>query len=254
MFPKQERGELAVVDIHCHILPGVDDGAEDLAESLEMARMAVSCGVTDLAATPHLLGDSFDQKRLGLLYRQFQRLEHALKRENIPLKLHLGAEILCTSQTVDLAWAEQIPAIGDTRYVLCEFYFDTPGFQMDELLSGIAEAGFYPVVAHPERYDAVQQEPRWVQRWFHRGYVIQMNKGSVLGAFGTRVEITAHRLLDRGFVHILASDAHSAHRRTTDLAPLRSWLQEHCSQAYAQLLLEENPARLLRGREMAPVR
>lgn len=243
-----------MVDIHCHILPGVDDGAENLAEALEMARMAVACGVTDLAATPHFHGDAEDPERLGLLYRQFQRLEKALRREKIPLKLHLGAEILCTGRTVDLAWGEQVPTLGDTRYVLCEFYFDTPGYQMDEILTGIAEAGFRPVVAHPERYEAVQKESRWVRRWFHRGYVIQVNKGSVLGAFGVRAQSVAQWMLEMGLIHILASDAHSAERRTTDLSQLHSWLSKRYPRAYVQLLLEENPARLLRGKDMAPVR
>lgn len=241
-----------MVDIHCHILPGVDDGAEDLNESLEMARMAARCGVTDLAATPHFRGDMEDLERLGMFYRQFLRLEKALEREKIPLKLHLGAEVLCTALTVELAKEEQLPTIGDTRYVLCEFFFDTPGHRIDEILAGIAEAGYSPVVAHPERYETVRKDPRWVQRWFHGGYVIQMNKGSVLGAFGSRVEDAAWWLLNRGFVHILASDGHSASRRTPDLAPLRSWLLENCPRDYARLLLEENPARLLQGREMAP--
>lgn len=243
-----------MVDIHCHILPGVDDGAEDLTESLEMARMAVRCGITELAATPHFRGDYPDAKRRILLSQQFLQLESALKQEKIPLKLHLGAEILCTGQTVELAWAEQLPTLGDTRYVLCEFPFDAPGSYMSDILYGIAEAGFHPVVAHPERYAAIQQDPRRVQRWFSRGYVIQINKGSVLGAFGIRPQSIGQWLLENGSVHILASDAHSALRRTTDLSQLRSWLLKHYSRGYAQLLLEDNPRRLLQGMEMVPVR
>lgn len=243
-----------MVDIHCHILPGVDDGAEDLAESLEMVRMAARCGVTDLAATPHFLGNGLDPERLALLHRRFRELELALKQAQIPLKIHLGAEILCTARTVELAWAEQLPTIGDSRYVLCEFYFNTSGFRMDEILSGIAEAGYRPVVAHPERYDAVRKDPRWVLRWFQKGCVIQVNKGSVLGAFGPGPQSAAHWLLERGIVHILASDAHSALHRTTDLSALREWLLERYPKEYVSLLLEENPGRLLRDRPMAPVR
>lgn len=243
-----------MVDIHCHILPDVDDGAEDLTESLEMARLAADCGVTELAATPHFRGDYPDEKRFQLLCRRFRQLENALQQAQIPLKLHLGAEILCTGQTVDLAWAGQLPTLGNTRYVLCEFPFDAPGSYMDEILSGIAEAGLRPVVAHPERYAAIQKDPRRVRRWFHRGYVIQVNKGSVLGAFGIRPQSVAQWLLENGSVHILASDAHSAQRRTTDLSRLHDWLLNRYSPGYARLLLEENPRRLLRGAEMVPVR
>ncbi len=243
-----------MVDIHCHILPEVDDGAESLGEALEMARMAVRSGVTDLVATSHFQGDEENMEALGHMYRQFQRLEAAVRREQIPLKLHLGAEVLCLPGTVELARDRQLPTIGDTDYVLCEFYFDVPYEFMDEILAQIAGAGYRPIVAHPERYRVIQQEPRLARRWFRRGYVIQMNKGSILGAFGGRVQDAAHWLLEMGFVHMIASDAHSARRRTTDLSRLRRWLLEHYPAGYEHLLLEENPARLLRGEDMAPVR
>lgn len=243
-----------MVDIHCHILPEVDDGADSLREALEMARMAVSSGVTDLAATSHFRGDGDEPGALEVLYRQFQRLEKALETEQIPLKLHMGAEILCLPQTVLLARDRELPTMGDTDYVLCEFFFDAPYSYMDEILAGIAESGYRPVIAHPERYGAIQRDPRRVRRWFRMGYVVQVDKGSVLGAFGSRVQDTAQWLLELGFVHILASDAHSAHRRTTDMSKLQDWLLERYPGDYVRLLLEDNPGRLLRGEDMAPVR
>ena len=242
-----------MVDIHCHILPDVDDGAEDMAEALEMARMAARCGVTDLVATSHFRGDTVGMDRMVLLYSQFRRLEEALLRENIPLRLHPGAEILCSWKTVELAREGQLLTIGDTDYVLCEFPFDGNYSDMDEILAGIAEAGYRPVVAHPERYGAIQQEPRRIQRWFRKGYVIQVNKGSILGSFGDRVQDTALWLLEMGFVHLIASDAHSCRRRTTDLSLLRNRMLERYPGGFVRLLLTENPGRLLRGEKMAPV-
>lgn len=243
-----------MVDIHCHILPEVDDGAEDLLEALEMAHTAALCGVTDVVATSHFQGNGENLPRLVLLERQFRLLEDSLRREWIPVRLHLGAEILCTGETVALARAGKLPTLGDTGYVLCEFFFDESFEYMDELLTEIAMAGYRPVVAHPERYLAVRRDPGLIRHWFRRGYVIQVNKGSVLGAFGPAVQATAHWLLDRGFVHVLASDAHSAHRRTTDLDRLREWLADRYPGEYVRLLLEENPGRLLRNREMVPTK
>lgn len=243
-----------MVDIHCHILPEVDDGAEDLAEALEMARLAADSGVTDLAATSHFRGDGLETRKIEEFRRRFRELEAALKQEEIPLELHLGAEILCTWDTLDLAQEGRLPTMGDTRYVLCEFRFDAPYGYMDEILGGIREAGYWPVVAHPERYDCIQQDPRRAQRWFQKGYVIQLNKGSVLGSFGSRPQEAARLLLDRGFVHMIASDAHSAGRRNPDMGRLLSWLLERYSGGYVRLLLTENPGRLLRGEHMAPVR
>lgn len=243
-----------MVDIHCHILPEVDDGAESLEEALEMARMAAACGVTDLAATSHFRGDGDEPGVLDRIYRRFRFLEEELKKERIHLRLHLGAEVLCLYETIALARNRELPTISDTDYVLCEFFFDAPFDYMDEILDAIAEEGYRPVIAHPERYASIQRDPRRVQRWFRKGYVIQVNKGSVLGAFGSRVQDAAQWLLEMGFVHILASDAHSAHRRTTDLSRLKGWMQEHYPAEYVRLLLEENPGRLLRGKSMAPVR
>lgn len=241
-----------MVDIHCHILPEVDDGAQSLAEAMEMADMSARCGVTDLVATSHFRGEEEDPDVLDGIYRQFLRLEAAIRREEIPLKLHLGAEILCTHRTGELARQKRLPTLGNTDYVLCEFYFDAPYDYMDQILEEIARAGYRPVVAHPERYHAIQQEPRRAQRWFRKGYVIQVNKGSLLGAFGSRVQAASRWLLDLGFVHVLASDAHSLRRRTTDLSQLENWLLDRYSPRCARLLLEENPGRLLRGEEMIP--
>lgn len=242
-----------MVDVHCHILPGVDDGAENLEDALEMARIAAECGVTDLAATPHFRGNGQDLKALERFYHRFQMLEDRLKKERIPLRLYMGAEILCTHDTIYLARDGVLPTISDTDYVLCEFFFDVPFDYMDEILDAIAEEGYRPVIAHPERYGAIQRDPRRVSRWFRKGYVIQMNKGSVMGAFGPREQEAALWLLDRGFVHVIASDAHSPHRRTTDLSRLRRWLLERYSGDYVRILLEGNPRRLLRGEDMAPV-
>lgn len=242
-----------MVDVHCHILPGVDDGAENLEDALEMARIAVATGVTDLVATSHFRGDGDESERLEFLYRRFRQLKEILREEQIPLRLHLGAEVLCTHETIQLARDKLLPTISRTDYVLCEFYFDAPFEYMSEILEAIAEAGYLPVVAHPERYGAIQRDPRRVQNWFRRGYVIQVNKGSVLGSFGDRVQDAAEWLLERGLVHLFASDAHSPRRRTTDMSRLRRWLLEQYTADYVHLLLEENPARLLWGEEMVPV-
>ncbi len=239
-----------MVDIHCHILPGFDDGAPDLAEALTMARMGADSGVTEILVTPHFHGEEESLASLPTLYSRFRQLEEAVARERLPLRLHPGAEILCLPETLDLAAKKQLPTLGRTDYVLCEFYFDTPFARMDMLLEGIADCGYKPVVAHPERYGAIQREPGRVEYWFRRGYVIQLNKGSVLRAFGSRVQDTARWILDRGLAHVIASDAHRADRRTTDMSRLRRYLLDRYPESYVQLLLRRNPGRLVQGRDM----
>lgn len=241
-----------MTDIHCHILPGVDDGAEHLEDALTMARLAADCGVRDIIATPHFRGREEALEQLSRISQQLELLNRTLSREHIHLAVHPGAEILCLPETVELAKKGMLPTLGETNYVLCEFFFDAPYEFMDRILEDIAGAGYRIVVAHPERYEAVIRDPRCARHWFHKGYVIQLDKGSVLGAFGGRVQSCARWLLDMGFVHMIASDAHSPRRRTTDMTFLRSWLLERYPEAYMELLLEENPRRLLRNRDMVP--
>lgn len=239
-----------MIDIHCHILPDFDDGAESLEEALDMARMAAATGVTDIVATPHFQGEPGTLELLPLMQRQFRVLSSALTQAHIPVQLHPGAEVLCLPDTISLAVAHQLPTLAGTNYVLSEFYFDESYSFMDETLSEIADCGYKPVIAHPERYDVIQRDPRLLHRWARQGFVIQMNKGSVLGSFGSRVEQTANEILAMGLAHLFASDAHGCHSRTPHMAALQQWVGELCEPEYAAILLEKNPRRLLNGRPM----
>lgn len=243
-----------MVDIHCHILPEVDDGAWDLETAMEMARMAVRSGTKRIIATPHFQGVPESLEQIPDILHQYQRLQRAIQREKLELELLPGAEILCVPQTLELARMGRLPTLGNSRYVLTEFYFDASWEFMDSTLSQLQELGYQSVVAHPERYGAIQHDPHRASSWFERGIVLQVNKGSVLGAFGRRAEETAVRLLYRGNVHVIASDAHSPERRTPDMTAVREWAREHLGREYAKILLEDNPGRITRGRPMCQVR
>ena len=240
-----------MIDIHCHILPDIDDGASDLEESIEMARMAWLSGVTDIAATPHFRGEMADAELCQTIAQRLEVLRAALRQEGIPLQLHAGAEILCLPETPELAARRLLPTLGGTNYILTEFYFDESFAYMDDLLSEIAACGYRIVVAHPERYGVIQRSPRLLERWARLGYVLQLNKGSVLGSFGHRAENAAHDILGLGLAHLFASDAHSSHARTPHMGALVHWAEECCDPDFTQILLTENPRRLLKGRPMA---
>lgn len=236
-----------MIDIHCHILPDYDDGADSLEEALEMARMAALSGVTDIIATPHFNGEPEETEQLPLIRHQFQLLSSAMEQAALPLKLHLGAEILCLPETVVLADSHQLPTLGQTDYVLTEFYFDESFGFMDDMLSRLLLCGYRPVVAHPERYGAIQRDPSLLRRWVRQGCGVQLNKGSILGTLGVRPEETANEILAMGLAHLIASDAHGSHSRTPHMGQLMEWAEECCDEEYAAILLEENPRRLLRG-------
>lgn len=243
-----------MIDIHCHILPVFDDGSASLAESVTMARMAASSGVTGIVTTSHFPGQPSSIRRLKLLLERYNELSRALRDEGIPLKLYLGAEVLCLPETPLLAQKHALPTIGDTNYLLVEFHFGESGAYMTQMLEMLIEAGYRPVIAHPERYACVQQDPRLARHWFDKmGCVLQLNKGSILGAFGSRVQQSAHLLLEQGLAHVIASDAHGARNRTPHMGQLTQWLQSHCDPEYVRILLKRNPARIIEGRPMVPV-
>lgn len=242
-----------MIDVHCHILPDFDDGASDLAESMAMARMAVSSGVTGIVVTPHFAGEAASLRRLPLLIERYDQFRSALQQANIPLQLYLGSEILCLPETPQLAARHTLPPIGNTSYLLTEFYFNESARYMNDMLVSLVAAGYKPVVAHPERYHAVQQDIHLMQFWFEQGYVLQLNKGSLLGVFGPRVQTAAERAISMGLAHLIASDAHSATHRTPHMGALKQWATSQCEPEYARILLERNPARLVSGRPMVPV-
>lgn len=243
-----------MIDIHCHILPNFDDGAADLEESMAMARMAVSSGVAGIVATPHFPGDTESFQRLGALFGRYERLQRQILQEGLNLRLYPGAEILCLPETPQLAAKKVLPTIGDTNYLLVEFDFGESQSYMTEMLDALTQAGYRPVVAHPERYRAVQGNLQLLRSWFDLGYVLQLNKGSVLGAFGGRVEHTANQILQEGLAHVIASDAHGSNMRTPHMGSVTQLLRDRCGPEYARILTRLNPARLIQGREMTPVR
>lgn len=243
-----------MIDIHCHILPAFDDGASNLAESMAMARMAVSSGTTGMVATPHFPGESSSLRHIKSLMERYELLERTISQENLPLTLYPGAEIRCLPETPQLAAKKVLPTIGSTNYLLTEFYFNESASYMTQMLDTLMDLGYDIVVAHPERYQAVQQDPMLARLWFDQGCVLQLNKGSLLGAFGGRVQMTADLLLRQGLAHLIASDSHGADRRTPHMGTLTQLVRERCTPEYARILLERNPARVVEGRPMVPIR
>ena len=237
-----------MIDMHCHILPEFDDGASSPEEAIAMAHMAADSGVTAIVATPHFPGKADSLERIPALLDRYEWLRRAVRSQRLPLKIYPGAEILCLPDTLDLAKDHSLPTIGSTVFLLTEFYFDESFSQMSRLLEGLSKEGYIPVVAHPERYHAIQEDPKLLKQWYEKGYVLQLNKGSILGSFGPEPEEAAAAMLEMGLAHLIASDAHSARRRTPHMGALQLWMEENCDPDYARLLLAENAARLLAGK------
>ena len=240
-----------MIDIHTHVLPGVDDGAADLDEALALLAMAADSGVETVVTTPHCnIPDEFENYVCPELDALWLALGREAQRAGIPVRLCRGMEAFATEDLPDLLEQGRIWTLNGTRYFLMEFSFgEDPGFCFD-VLHRCRKKGFLPVIAHPERYLFVQDEPSIAFEWCTLGYALQLNKGSLLGKFGRPAQLAAELITDHGLAACVASDAHSPLERTTHMEEIRRYLTDRWGGDYARLLLEENPARILTGKEL----
>lgn len=238
-----------MVDIHCHILPGLDDGAADLDEALLMARIAWGGGTKTIIATPHF-GGSGDSATPPAILAAVQQLREALQAAGLPLTVLPGMELLCTSRLEEILEKKEYLTLAGSRYLLTEFYFDTDAASMNRMLQLIARRDLVPVIAHPERYDAVQLEPSLVEDWMDKGYAVQLNAGSLLGHLGSAAQRTARLLAREGLALAVASDGHSPDLRSPRLNGARDYLEERICVACAQDLLQDGPRLILEDRPL----
>lgn len=238
-----------MIDLHTHILPGIDDGSGDLEESLEMCRIASSSGSRGIVATSH--GNLGSAPLTAEKYKDaYHLLKQELMKEDIPVRLYSGMEIFMSPDAVVRLQAGELLTLNQTRYVLIEFDFQEEPWMAEEYLHMLEDAGYIPVIAHVERYYFIQKAPEIIYDWAQRGYVIQVNKGSLLGAFGKKERDTAISLLEHNLIHVVASDAHGILRRTPNMTNIFRFLGETAGNKYRNLVLHENPVRILSGEEI----
>ena len=247
MPPPKPSSRLAMTDLHCHLLPGLDDGAKTPEISLEMARMAIRCGVRQIVCTPHCTtGDPGLPQRLTRIEKAVGVLNCVLGQMQLPITLHAGTELLCNDRLPETLANGEFLTLAGSRYLLVEFPFDVPLSRIEWAANTVRQAGYIPVLAHPERYTAVWRNPDCLAVWFFAGYVIQLDKDSVLGRFGSHCACTADWALRHGVAHVIASDAHDTKTRTTNLERARQYVAQNYSPGYADLLVSRNPARIVR--------
>lgn len=236
-----------MIDLHNHLLPGVDDGAADLAESLAMARDFVAEGVSAAVVTPHLdpmRGNGVGREVVEALLTHVQR---EIDQQAVPLQLLPGNELLLTPDAPRLLAESKVATLAGTHYVLVEVPLATEQrpLYLEDTLFRLQAAGYHPILAHPERYAFLDREGDLIDRLLCSGVAFQLTAPALLGEYGQRVERRARRLLARGAYVLASSDRH--HPGTTrSLADLAQRVAQLSDEATAALLLQENPARVLR--------
>ncbi len=218
-----------MIDIHCHILPTIDDGAADMDDTLSMASLAAECGVSAIVATPHcnIPGappNYFDD----YLKKLIVKTRKALDDENIPIKLLSGMEVYVTFDLPDLIKQGKILTLNQSRYLLVEFNFGEDPEFVEIMVDRLKELNIIPVIAHPERYEFVKFNPDFATILKNKGCVLQSNKGSFLGRYGTSTKDTAFELLHAGVISVVASDAHNCTVRTPYMTEAKRALEPYC--------------------------
>ncbi|MFZ2631252.1 MAG: CpsB/CapC family capsule biosynthesis tyrosine phosphatase [Desulfosalsimonadaceae bacterium] len=232
-----------MIDVHCHILPDLDDGPSDFGESLEMARIASRDGIYKIIATPHVSDGKYSFTDISKRVEQFNRL---LKKNRIPLLVYPGAEV---SMGLDPAMFPKY-TLNNTNYILLEFPHDHLPSYAEKILSWLCSKGLRPVIAHPERNYSVIRAPEVLLKLLNNNIHVQITAGSLTGDFGVDIQYCADFLLDSGKVDIIASDAHSREFRTPVLAKAVAIAANRIGNRAAQRLVSTNPAALLAGEEI----
>ena len=223
-----------MIDIHCHILPGIDDGPQSMEESVSMARIAAEDGITHIVATPHIKYELTDPVSIKGLIAELNAI---LVSEGIPLTVLAGADI---SAVIDPALLNAYTVNG-SRYVLLEFPYGRIPVSAHCTLFRFVSAGFRPIITHPERNMSVVSNPSLVSDLIARGALVQITAGSITGEFGPEAAMCSERLLRNGLVHFIGSDAHSSRRRLPLLSEAVRMAGKLIGQDAAISLVRENP-------------
>lgn len=238
-----------MIDLHCHILPGLDDGAQSMEEALEMARMAVQDGMTDIVATPHTYNGLYLNRAVDIL-KAVDDLQQALDRESIPLRIHPGAEVHVHAECIEHILSSEILTICNGRkYLLLELPFHHIPRFTDDLLYELKIQEIIPIIAHPERNAVLCERPNILVNWIQEGALAQLTAGSLLGHLGERAKSVAEYMVEHGLVHVIASDAHNTRRRRPELRAAYLALAEKFSPELAECF-KENARIILRGESL----
>ena len=240
-----------MTDMHIHILPDVDDGSEDMQDSLLMAQLALEGGVDTIICTPHgNLSEGYDrafaeEEHTDLIRDTYEQFQTELKRRGIPLKVHLGMEIYSTPDSAELLKNGTLLTMCGGPYCLIEFGFEDPAAMCTRRIEEMLDAGFRPIIAHPERYECVQRTVKTALEWVYMGCQLQGNRGSILGRFGKRPHRAVWEMLRNDMITYIGSDAHSPYARTPYMQDVYEILSEDFSPKTAKRLLSENAEKYL---------
>lgn len=234
-----------MIDIHTHIIDGVDDGAKDMASSLALLRMAAESGTTDIIATPHII-EGAEHAEWALIKEKTEDLNRNAKDAGIPIRVYAGAELEMNWDILSLLKTGQEDyCLAGSRYVLVELPANSLPRYAEEFLYEVQIKELIPIIAHPERHPYLAKHPRILHQWVKNGALVQCNICSFTGKFGAEVKKFVELLLKNNMVHFLGSDAHSVEHRHTDTSAAMAILEQKITAKALKAISCTNPRAII---------
>ncbi len=239
-----------MIDLHAHILPGLDDGPAEQTESIELCRVASEDGIRTIVATPHVYHGLHHAAKKDTLAKVAE-LRQELDAAGIELEILPGAEVSLTADLVDRLEKDDFLTLADGgKYILLELPNNVLPQGIDDLLFSLRLMGLRAIISHPERNFAVRSDTEALSGIVEMGHLIQLTAASLAGRFGEETYLCARRLLESDLCHVVASDCHSLRGRPPILSEARETVRSVAGRENADRIFERNPARILAGDEI----
>lgn len=236
-----------MIDLHCHYLPGIDDGAQSWAESLDLARASVADGITHAAMTPHIHPGRYENI-FSSVVAATNSFQLALDHASIPLRVYPAGEVRLTADIMDLLERGELPFLGvmdGYRIMLLEFSYDQIPVGAEKLAHWLLARNIRPLIAHPERNKAIMHNVEKVAPFVEMGCLLQLTAASLIGEFGQAAQDSASLMLDRGWVAVIATDAHNLLHRSPRMTAAKNWLADRGGREWADDLTCLMPSNIL---------
>lgn len=234
-----------MIDIHSHILPGIDDGARNIEESMQIIREAKQAGFDAIISTSHYIEASYDSSK-----SQRQELIKELKKNEDILKIYNGAEAYISDNFLELIKEDILPTLNDSRYLLFELPMRNQALNLNEVIYELVANDYVPIIAHPERYSYIQDNPKIVFDLIDRGALFQCNYGSIIGNYGIKTKRTLKKLLKNDAVHFFGSDVHRPNSVYKQMDVIKSKLIKIIGEEKFNELSTINPDKVIKNKEI----
>ena len=233
-----------MIDVHCHILPGIDDGSRSIEESMEMIKEAYEAGFTNIISTSHYIEESYNVPK-ARRQELIDMLNSKIEQEGMQIKIYNGAEAYITPNLAELIKAEELPTMNGTKYLLMELPMHNQILNLESIVSKVINQGITLIIAHPERYDIVQKNYKVLNELADMGVLFQANYGSCIGQYGKEAEKTLKKLLKANRISFFGTDCHRAGSVYEKMPEILKKLEKMIGKEKLEELTTINPQKLL---------